>query len=67
MIGPLLALYTEATKHDESLRSNVLNDHSNVRVAFHSCIRGQIMQEKMSQLHGGKLGKKPLLQGEQIR
>ena len=62
----MLAIYIEVAKHDELLRSDVLKDHSNARVAFHSYIRGQILQEKMSHMHGGKRGKIPLLQMEQI-
>ncbi|KAB2618729.1 hypothetical protein D8674_014598 [Pyrus ussuriensis x Pyrus communis] len=41
-------------------------NHPNARVAIHSCINEQILQEKMSHMHGGKPGKIPLMQGEQI-
>ena len=37
--------------------------HSNARFAFNSCIRGQILQEKMPNLHK----EIPLLQREQVR
>jgi len=41
----------EAVKHDELLRIDVLKDISNARFAFYSYIKGQILQEKMSNLH----------------
>ncbi|KAM0957444.1 hypothetical protein ACFX2A_026101 [Malus domestica] len=49
-----------------SSHQEVMN-HPNARVAFHSCIRGQILQENMPHMHGGKPGKILLKQGEQVR
>ena len=52
---------------DESLRSDAMMDHANARFAFNSCIGGQILQEQMSNLHGKKLGRIPLLQRKQMK